>query len=82
MTGQEIARRLRDIADREPTYVWRELYALAREIEDKVAATIPAPEAKRLPDDMEALVRATQPPTRPAKVTPLTVARAILGRRR
>ena len=74
MTHKEIAARLRALADREPTYVWRELYALARDVED-AASKMPA-------DDMEALVRATQPPTAPARVTPLTVARAILGRRR
>lgn len=63
MTHAEIARRLRDMAGRRPTDIWRELHALAMDLEQRPrpvkAITGPIPDA-----DMEALVRATQPPTR------------------
>ena len=57
LAQKEIAARLRALADKQPTYIWRELYALAREVEESACAPVPA-------DDMEALVRATQPARR------------------
>jgi hypothetical protein len=99
MTNIEIARRLRLIARHKPTDIWRELHALAMDLEygprptpeqqllgtdlEKLTpASDAAATSSKQPDDMEALVRATQPPTRPARVTPLAVARAILRGRR
>ncbi|MEU4577479.1 hypothetical protein [Nonomuraea sp. NPDC023979] len=66
MTHTEIVRRIRDIADREPTYITHELLRLAREIEESATAGVPAPERKIPADEMEALVRATQPARRPS----------------
>lgn len=63
MTHKEIAARLRALADKQPTYIWRELYALAREIEDSTKARVPLPEN----GDIEALMRATQPSGRPKR---------------
>lgn len=54
MTHGEIAARLRQIAHDKPTDIWRELYALAVELE--------------VEPDIEALVRATQPqPAQPRR---------------
>lgn len=63
MTHAQIADRLRVLAGQRPTYIFRELYALAAELEQKPqpVAAITGPIAD---DDMEALVRATQPPRR------------------
>lgn len=63
MTHKEIAAKLRALADREPTYIWRELYALAREVEESAKASAPLPEN----GDIEALMRATQPSGRPRR---------------
>jgi hypothetical protein len=60
LAHKEIAARLRALADKQPTYIWRELYALAREIEESAKAAVPLPEN----GDIEALVRATQPTQR------------------
>ena len=77
MTREEIVRRLREMAGDPPTCITHELLRLAHDIEQA-----PWPTPERIPaDDMEALVRATQPPAH-ARVTPLTVARAILRGRR
>ncbi|MGP4093007.1 hypothetical protein [Nonomuraea sp. KM90] len=79
MTTAQIVARLRELAGERPTYVWRELYALANELEQ---GPWPSPEQKIPAHDLEALVRATQPATTPARVTPLTIARQILRGRR
>ena len=77
MTRDQVVTRLRELAGQRPTYITHELLSLAHDIEQA-----PWPTPERIPaDDMEALVRATQPPTH-ARVTPLTVARAILRGRR
>lgn len=67
MTHAQIADRLRVLAGQRPTYIFRELYALAHELEQtpQPVAAITGPIAN---EDMEALVRATQPPTRRASV--------------
>lgn len=82
MTPKQIAARLRALADQQHTFIWRELYALARDIEDGGITSTPAPEGEIPASDMEALVRATQPSSSAARVTPLTVARSFLRRRR
>jgi hypothetical protein len=63
MTHAQLADRLRGLAGQRPTYIFRELYALAHELEQTTepVAAISRPIAD---DDMEALVRATQPPRR------------------
>jgi hypothetical protein len=63
MTHAQLADRLRGLAGQRPTYIFRELYALAHEVEQtpEPVAAISGPIAD---DDMEALVRATQPPKR------------------
>lgn len=82
MTNAQIAARLRDIAGRKPTDVFRELHALAMDLEQGLEPLRTKPPVAVTQEDLEALVRATQPPTAPAKVTPLTFARALLRRRR
>lgn len=74
MTYKEIARRLLDIAGRKPTDIWRELHALAGELEQRASEGAPLPEN----GDIEALVRATQPPTR----RPGLLETILRGRRR
>ncbi|WP_084963312.1 hypothetical protein [Thermoactinospora rubra] len=65
MTHKEIVARLRRLAAQKPTDVYRAVLALADEIE---RAPEPDGEPAQVPladDDIEALVRATQPPARP-----------------
>lgn len=84
MTHAQIAARLRGIASRRPTEIWRELHALAMELDgmpgppprpivvdpepdpvEVTPATIASLADVEIPvGDIEALVKATQPPTR------------------
>lgn len=64
MTHAQIADRLRGLAGQRPTYIFRELYALAAELEQTPEPIGSLAEVKVRQDDMEALVRATQPPRR------------------
>lgn len=68
MTNKQIAARLREMAGREPTYITHELLRLAHELEQT-----PEPGG-----DIEALVRATQPPNRRGNGLVLN----LFGRRR
>lgn len=62
MTHKQIAARLRALATRKPTDIWRELHALAVDLEQmpEPVAAIAGPLAD---DDIEALMRVIQPPT-------------------
>lgn len=62
MTHAQLAGRLRGIAARKPTDIWRELHALAAELEQTPGPVtdLTAPVSD---DDMEALIRVTQPST-------------------
>lgn len=64
MTHAQIADRLRSLAGQQPTCIYRELYALAHELEQTPQPVGDLSGIKIPEEDMEALVRATQPPTR------------------
>ncbi|MFG3439882.1 hypothetical protein ACGF0J_21765 [Nonomuraea sp. NPDC047897] len=78
MTHQQIAARLRGIAARRPTDIWRELHALAMELE-QVPEPVGDLSRLRVPEaELEALVRATQPSGRRS----LRLGALLFGRRR
>ncbi|MEV0616107.1 hypothetical protein AB0I81_22530 [Nonomuraea sp. NPDC050404] len=60
MTREEVVRRLREMADKPPTYITHAVLRLAQDLEQ---GPWPLPETVPVAD-LEALVRATQPPTR------------------
>jgi hypothetical protein len=61
MTREEVVRRLREMADKPPTYITHAVLRLAQDLEQ---GPWPLPEKKVPADGLEALVHATQPPAR------------------
>lgn len=78
MTHQQIAARLRGIAARRPTDIWRELQALAVELEETPQPLHDLSTVRVPQDELEALMRATQPPARRS----LRLGALLFGRRR